>query len=218
MRLSISAAFAMLMVLTGNNSAGAQEPTPLAGMLKILASGGDDDAYSKVAGVSWEGYDVADNGTDSGNQNFVRNGKLLLAGFGDRDDMPKGSGVDATTVKGNEGEALVTIAGFTMGPVYSVRVQKFFASENYVEVLQRQLPAGAKLVPVASDCALNEDGEAGDDSKSAFFSIELGEGDPIFARGSISEGMKYTPELTLFEFSNEASDYLVEKMKCKVKS
>lgn len=216
MRISISVAFALLTALMGNTAV-AQEVTPLAGMLKILATGGDDDAYSNVIGVTWDGYDVADNGTDSGNQNFIRNGRLLLAGFADRNDMPKGAGADATTVKGNEGEAMVTIAGFTMGPVYSVRVQKFFASEDYAEVLERQLPAGATLTPVASDCALNEDGKEGDDSKSAFFRVELGEGDPVFTRASISEGMKDTPELTLFEFSNEESDYLVEKMKCNVK-
>lgn len=195
----------------------ANKQTPLGGMLTVLATGGDDDAYSNVAGVTWEGYDVADNGI-SGNQNFVRNGRLLLVGLPDRGDMPKGVGAEATTVKGNEGDALVSIAGFTMGPVYSVRVQKFYASENYAELLQKQLPADAKLTAVASDCALNEDGAEGDDSKSAFFKIELGEGDPIFARAYLNEGMKYTPELTLFEFSRDESTDLIESMKCKVKS
>jgi hypothetical protein len=210
--LALIAGFAATIPTAQATNAG----TPLAGVLKAFATGGDDEAFSAIAGITWEGYERADSGTNSANQNFVRKGTLRLAGFGEV-NLPKGVGADAKTERGNEGDSFISIAGFTMGPVYSVRVQKFYASQNYAKVLKRQLPAKARLVTVASKCALNEAGDKGDDSRSTFFRIELGEGDPIYARAFLSEGMKYTPELTLFEFSREETTDLITRMKCKVR-
>lgn len=192
---------------------------PLGALLAVFARGGGEDDYNGLSGVEWT-IDASPSdpfGSKAAKKDFVRKGKLQLAGFGTV-DLPRGVGVEATTVKGNEGEARVTLAGFAMGGAHRVSIQKYYPSTDYEAILRRQLGAGDKLVLVARLCRRGlPNGDTANEGRDEFYRIDLAEGGaPLFVRASRDEaGSKYSLGYTFFDFTHEEPAEQIEVMQCR---
>ncbi len=182
----------------------------LKGVLTLFASvrGREWSAYSTLDDVDW--HDAAPvNYTDA---KFARNGSLLLAGFGTV-KLPNGkTGLSYALVEGNEGQSGITLSG-TGEAVAMFSVEKFYFSENYQDILQRQLDSNVVVARIADRCSSKE--YAGIPAHNAFFQLSMLDGKKIFSEAFFEPGGKYSPGYTVFDFYRERPTQRIAELKCK---
>lgn len=194
------------------NTSQAAERTELATALSTFASpsGKAWDAYDSLPGVVWLGSSPSPSEYAPGR--YEKNGRLTLNGFA-LAKLPNGKpGVEYTTVEGNEGQSGLTLTG-DQNQVQGMSVKKFYFSEDYRSVLQKQLGPKEKIAPLASGCI--EDNEEEFSSKPGFFQISLPEGS-VFVEASLEKGGKYSPGYTVFDFTREEPLARMQELNCQV--
>ena len=197
-----------------------QDASPLGNLLNAFAMPNEVvwSAFDAIPGVEWNDMKKEKNfESDDKDASYFRSGRLLLAGFGVA-GMPNGKvGVDFGLVQGNEGEAGVTISGDT-DHVHSISLTKIYPSENYQEILHKQLLASDLVTLIAERCVLNEYGKKGNADKNRFYEIRLPSG-LVYAEVSVSEDDAGTASAsalgsTLFTFYRNKPMQRISKMGC----
>ena len=185
------------------------EASPLLDTLSLFASerGQHWDAYIAASGVTW--LDKVPAEYTEGK--YAKNGRLLLIGFGPA-KLPNGkTGVDYGTVDGNEGESGVTLDGDSER-VQSLSVKKFYFSEDYQGILQRQIGIGSAIKRVADACTPEEDAEI--PGKNVFFEISFANGQAVYAEAFLETGSKYSPGYTVFDFQRDKPAARIAELGC----
>lgn len=196
---------------------GKQQMSPLEGVLDLLLAkdGAAWSRFDRAAGVQWRDPAPQDNPDANSPDNArYRSGNLLLAGFGVV-EVPDGKlGAEAGTKQANEGEVGVTLNG-TADQVRSVTLVKFYANEDYQQVLQRQFGPGATVEPIAGQCELDYGTTAENTQANQFFKLGLTNAKIVYAEGYVDDGGNQSPGTTTFEFTPNRPTQKIASMRCK---
>ena len=192
--------------------------TPLNQMLLILAGQTTSwSAFDHVPGVQWrEAEPQANPDASAPDLAYERSGTLMLDGFG-MVDVPDGQqGAEAGTKQDNEGHAGVTLGG-DIGSVRSLAVLKFYPSENYQDILQKQFDDNVSIRPITSTCTLDYGTTAANTQNNIFFQITLGATLlPLYAEAFIDDGAEsHGPGSTTFVFYRSKPAQRITAMRCK---
>jgi hypothetical protein len=185
--------------------------TGLTNVLELFATdaGRQWRAYQHVNGVSWR----AKQPEEYGDGKFDLSGHLLLIGFGLK-KLPNGkAGIEYAEIEGNEGQSGVTLNG-TQKSVLTLSVKKFYFSENYEEVLRKQLPVDFNIRKIATHCRQRTD--ASIDGSESFFEIKLPGLRYLYVEASLEDGGKYAPGYTVFDFGRERPAEKIQQLECKL--
>lgn len=196
---------------------GKQDMSPLQGVLDLFSAGeaATWPAFDRVPGVQWRDGAPQDNPDSNAPDNTrYRSGTLVLSGFG-MVDVPDGkSGAEAGTRQANEGEVGITLNGDAHS-VRSVSLVKFYASENYREVLQNQLGPGASLKQIAGQCQLDYGTSAENTQANQFFALSLTGGKVVYTEAYVDDGGNQGPGTTTFEFTRDKPAQKIASMRCQ---
>lgn len=196
---------------------GKQQMSPLERVLDLLLAkdGALWSAFDHAAGVQWRDPAPQDNPDSNAADNArYRSGTLLLSGFGTV-EVPDGKqGAEAGTRQANEGEVGLTLNG-DADRVHSVTLVKFYASEDYQPVLQRQFGPGAAVEPIAGQCELDYGTTAENTQANQFFRLRLTDGKIVYAEGYVDDGGNQGPGTTTYEFTVNAPTQKIASMRCK---
>ncbi|QWP75107.1 hypothetical protein J5226_15870 [Lysobacter sp. K5869] len=191
--------------------------SPLQGLLDVLAAQGGAtwSAFESAAGVHWRDPAPQDNPDSTSPEDArYRAGTLLLSGFG-LVDVPDGkTGAEAGTRQANEGEVGATLNG-DGERVHSLVLVKFYANENYLEVLQRQFGAGASVKPIAGQCELDYGTTAENTQANQFFELRLTDTKIVYAEGYVDDGGNQGPGTTTYQFTLTKPAQKIASMRCK---
>ncbi|WP_158879987.1 hypothetical protein [Rhodanobacter sp. L36] len=174
-------------------------------------------AFDNVPGVKWRDPKPLDNpDARDASASHDRSGTLLLSGFGEVEVPDGNTGADAGTKKDNEGHVGVTLNG-DVETVQSIALLKFYPSEHYQDIIQRQLSSEAKVAPITSACALDYGTTAENTQKNAFYEIHLSATAPtIYAEAYVDdEGGNQGPGTTTFVFYRSKPTQRMTAMRCK---
>ncbi|MBA2677750.1 MAG: hypothetical protein H0U76_05070 [Ktedonobacteraceae bacterium] len=129
--------------------------------------------------------------------------------------MPDGNvGLTAGTKQDNEGNSGITLNGDARS-VHSVSVMKFYPSDHYVEIIQRQLGATATVASIADQCRSDYGTTTENTQKNAFYQITLGQGALLYVEAYVdTEGSKYSPGSTTFVFYKDKPMQRINSMGC----
>jgi hypothetical protein len=192
--------------------------SPLENVLTVFAAnhGSTWESFKTISGVQWR--DPAPLENPDAKEAFAsryRTGNILLAGFG-AVTMPDGKvGLAAGSKQDNEGDSGITLNGDARS-VHSVAVMKFYPSEHYLGIIQRQLDAHAKVALMADQCRLDDGATTENTQKNAFYQIKLGEGALLYAEAYVdTEGGKYSPGSTTFVFYKDKPMKRISSMGCR---
>lgn len=191
---------------------------PLNRLLFILAGQATPwSAFDRVPGVQWhDAKPQANPDASAPDLAYDRSGTLMLNGFG-MVDVPDGQqGAEAGTKQDNEGHAGVTLSGDAES-VQSLSVLKFYPSENYQDILQKQFDGGVSIRPIASACTLGYGTTAANTQNNAFYQITLGSTSlPLYAEAFIDDGAEsHGPGSTTFVFYRSKPTQRIAAMRCK---
>lgn len=196
---------------------GKQQMSPLESVLDLLLTkdGAMWSAFDRAAGVQWRDPAPQDNPDSNAPDNArYRSGTLLLSGFG-MVEVPDGKvGAEAGTRQANEGEVGVTLNG-DADTVHSVSLLKFYANEDYQQVLQRQFGPGAVIAPIAGQCEFDYGTSAENTQANQFFKLSLTGAKIVYAEGSVDDGGNQGPGTTTFEFTPLRPTQKIASMRCK---
>lgn len=174
-------------------------------------------AFDNIPGVQWRDPKPMDNpDANEPDVSHYRSGNLLLSGFGVV-DVPDGKvGAEAGTKKDNEGDVGVTLNG-DADTVQSIALLKFYPSEHYQDILQRQLTSESTVVPITSACALDYGTTAENTQKNTFYKIHLdAKASPIYAEAYVDDdGGNQGPGTTTFVFYRSKPAPRIAAMRCK---
>lgn len=193
--------------------------SPLQSLLVVFASQEQArwSAFDATPGVQWRDPKPLDN--PDARETFdshYRSGNLLLSGFG-QVEVPDGkTGAEAGTKKDNEGDVGVTLNG-DAEIVQSIALLKFYPSEHYQDIIQRQLSSDVAVAPIASACALDYGTTTENTQKNAFYEIQLGaNATPIYAEAYVDDdGGNQGPGTTTFVFYRSKPTQRIAAMRCK---
>lgn len=186
------------------------ELTALKEVLLLFASvdGERWDRYGAIASVAW--LDAAP--VEYADGKYARNGQLLLNGF-DSARLPNGkTGAEYQLVDGNEGQSGITLDG-DIGQVKMVSVSKYYFSEDYSDVLKRQLGSNGDVTLMADRCTPED--EAENPGGSSFFRIGLPDGETIYVEAFLEAATKYSPGATVFDFQRKAPVDRIVNLHCQ---
>jgi len=196
---------------------GKQEMSPLQGLLDVLAADGGAawSAFERVAGVQWRDPAPQDNPDSTSPEDArYRAGTLRLSGFGEV-EVPDGKlGAEAGTRRANEGEVGATLNG-DGERVHSLVLLKFYASENYQDVLQRQFGAGVSVRPIAGQCELDFGTTAENTQANQFFELRLTDTKIVYAEAYVDDGGNQGPGTTTYQFTLTKPAQKIASMRCK---
>lgn len=202
--------------------AASQARTPVSALETLLAAYASADppawaAFDDVDGVTW-GDAAATLDPDAKPEHaWSRGGRLVLAGFGET-SLPNGKvGVEAGSVRGDEGRSGVTLNG-NAGEVTSIAVMKFYPDDDYERVLRAQIGRGGRVREIAAECRLAEGTmtNAPNFARNEFFELTLSGGQRIYAEGTVDEeGSKYSPGSTTYFFYRKAPTDRIDAMQCR---
>lgn len=192
--------------------------TPLNQLLLVLAGHTTPwNAFDHVPGVQWRDTKPQINPDASAPElAYNRSGTLMLRGFS-MVDVPDGQqGEEAGTKQDNEGHAGVTLSGNTES-VQSAAVLKFYPSENYQDILQKQFDGNASIRLIADACAFDYGTTAINTQKNTFYRITLAPvSSPLYAEASIDDGSEsHGPGSTTFVFYRSNPTQRIAAMRCK---
>lgn len=189
----------------------------LQGLLDVLGAkdGAVWSAFDHALGVQWRDSAPQDNPDSNSPRNArYRSGTLLLAGFG-MVEVPDGkAGAEAGTRQANEGEVGVTLNGDAQ-TVHSVSLVKFYASDDYQGILQKQLGPGASLKPIAGQCELDYGTTSENTQANQFFELSLTGSKIVYAEVYVDDGGNQGPGTTTFEFTPDKPAQKIASMRCK---
>lgn len=194
---------------------GKSEMSALQRLLAVFASQPEAQwsAFESVSGVQWRDPAPRPSAAPNAQPEYAvsRTGKLLLAGFGEA-DLPDGEvGEAAGARRGNEGESGVTLNGDAR-QVNSVAVMKFYPSTDYAAVLKGQFHSGTKVDLLAENCG----GGEGADPENRKFYIVAFSGGTVYTEAYVdTEGGRYSPGSTTFEFYKELPADRIQAMNCR---
>ncbi len=193
--------------------------TALQAVLEVFAAGAQApwSAFDRVPGLAWA--DPAPQPEERSRPQqplWYRGGELLLEGFADAwlpDGVP---GAEAGQAWGNEGRVGATLHGDDRH-VHSLVLVKFEASEDYQQVLQRQLAPGAEVAALAGQCAFGEDGRPPNGTANAFFRVTLANGATLYAEGCLDDAddLLRGPGCTYYWFYREEPSARIQSMGCQ---
>ncbi|MFD1298296.1 hypothetical protein ACFQ4Q_16850 [Lysobacter gummosus] len=196
---------------------GKQEMGSLQSLLDVLGAkdGAAWSAFDHALGVQWRDPAPQDNPDSNSPRNArYRSGTLLLAGFG-MVEVPDGkAGAEAGTRQANEGEVGVTLNGDAQ-TVHSVSLVKFYASDDYQGILQKQLGPGASLKPIAGQCELDYGTTSENTQANQFFELSLTGSKIVYAEVYVDDGGNQGPGTTTFEFTPDKPAQKIASMRCK---
>lgn len=198
---------------------GKSDMSPLQNLLGVFAAptAAAWQAFDAVHGVTWRDAQPLDNPDATGpDMSRSRSGSLLLSGFG-MVDVPDGKvGEEAGTKRDNEGHVGVTLNGDAK-TVQSIALVKFYPSENYQEILQRQFTGDTVIRPIGGSCELDFGTTSANTQQNAFYQITLGPHmAPIFAEAYVDDdGGNQGPGNTTFVFYRNKPAQRMEAMRCK---
>lgn len=192
--------------------------TPLSQLLLVLAGQATSwGAFDHVPGVQWRDTKPQGNPDASApDLAYDRSGMLMLSGFG-MVDVPDGQqGAEAGTRQDNEGHVGVTLSGDAES-VQSAAVRKFYSSENYQDILQKQFDSSTSIRLVADACAFDYGTTAANTQKNTFYQITLGSvSSPLYVEASIDDGAEsHGPGSTTFVFYRSNPTQRIAAMRCK---
>lgn len=192
--------------------------TPLNRLLLVLAGHATPwNAFDHIPGVQWrDTKPQANPDAPAPDLAYDRSGTLMLSGFG-MVDVPDGQrGAEAGTKQDNEGHTGVTLSG-NAESVQSAAVLKFYPSENYRDILEKQFDASASIRLVADACALDYSTTAANTQKNTFYQITLSSASsPLYAEASIDDGAEsHGPGSTTFVFYRSNPTQRIAAMRCK---
>lgn len=173
--------------------------------------GRDWTTYNSLKTIKWmDQRQTTVGGTPAVGATHKREGNLLLLGYSDT-DLPDGEvGAEAGSRQGNEGESGLTLLG-TQQSVESFAVMKFYASENYSEILTNQFSVGASIQIIANQCGDDEN----DPEARRFLRLQVPATAEVYVEAYVdAEGGKYSPGSTTFEFYRSEPVDRIEKMSC----
>lgn len=188
----------------------------LQALLHLLASGEATwSVFDNASGVQWRDPAPQDNPDSNSPLNALyRSGTLLLNGFGIV-EVPDGkSGAEAGVRKANEGEVGVTLNG-DAGRVHSVSLVKFFASDDYQAILQKQLGQGASIEPIAGQCEFDYGTTSENSQGNQFFALKLIGTKIVYAEIYVDDGGNQGPGTTTFDFTLDKPAQKIAAMRCK---
>ncbi|MGL4768268.1 MAG: hypothetical protein ACRCV6_09375 [Formosimonas sp.] len=162
--------------------------------------------FNSASGVQWN-----DAKPIQSNNEFSRNGRLLLNGFG-LVELPNGQvGSANRAVKGNEGVSGVNLIG-NKNVVTEIALVKYNPTPNYRVILRNQLGEAVTVKPLTKQCADMDTGE----SRVAFFELGLSAGQSVFVQASVDEeGSKNGPGSTFFNFYRDKPTSTMQQLNCK---
>lgn len=187
------------------------DTSPLLDTLALFASepGQHWDAYVAVPGVIW----LENAPVEYMDGKYAQKGRLLLAGFGAA-KLPNGkTGADYAMVEGNEGESGATLDGDSER-VHAISVRKFYFSEDYQGILQRQIGTSNSIKRIADSCTPEEDAEVL--GNNAFFEVSLSGGQTVYVEAFLEAGGKYSPGYTVFDFQRDKPIARISQLGCRV--
>jgi hypothetical protein len=192
--------------------------TPLNQLLLIFAGRTTPwSAFDQTPGLQWrDAKPQANPGAVAPDLAYDRSGTLMLDGF-NMVDVPDGEhGVEAGTKQDNEGHAGVTLSG-SAEAVQSIAVFKFYPSNNYQDILQKQFDRSVSVRSMADACALDYGTTAPNTQNNAFYKITFGSTSlPLYAEAFIDDGAEsHGPGSTTFVFYRSRPTYRVAAMHCK---
>jgi len=193
--------------------------SPLQSLLDVFASHESTgwSAFDAISGVQWRDPKPLDNpDANEPSASHYRSGNLLLSGFGEV-DVPDGKvGAEAGTKKDNEGNVGITLNG-DADNVQSIALLKFYPSEHYQDIIQRQLSSEATIKSIADACALDYGTTAENTQKNAFYEIRLGaNATPVYAEAYVDDdGGNQGPGTTTFTFYRSKPTQRIAAMHCK---
>lgn len=192
--------------------------TPLNQLLLILAGHTTRwSAFDQVSGLQWRDAKPQVNPDAAApDLAYDRSGTLMLDGFSMVDVPDGGRGVEAGTKQDNEGHAGVTLSG-SAEAVQSIAVLKFFPSNNYQDILQKQFDRSVSIRPMADACALDDGTTAANTQNNAFYQITFGSTSlPLYAEAFVDDGAEsHGPGSTTFVFYRSRPTQRVVAMHCK---
>lgn len=207
-RLALSAVVAISL---GAPTAALAGSSPLETLLLAFSQKKGEKQIAALPNIEWHNLSYPNEHERDLRLIYYLPGRLRLDGFGEV-DLPVGVGADATSKKGNEGDASVNVVIDSAEGPYRIELQKFYPSSNYQEILQQQLRAGTVTL-LADNCKTDGKRNPPDTEFTAFFRIDFAAAPTtIFVRaGRNEEGGKYNPGETFFSFSlampgNEITD------------
>lgn len=196
---------------------GKQEMSPLQGLLDVFVADGGAvwSAFERVSGAQWRDPAPQDNPDSNSPENArYRSGTLLLSGFG-MVEVPDGkTGAEAGTRQANEGEVGATLNG-DAERVHSLVLVKFYANENYQDVLQRQFGPGVAIRSIAGQCELDYGSTAENTQANQFFEVRLTDTKIVYAEGYVDDGGNQGPGTTTYEFTLTKPAQKIASMRCK---
>lgn len=191
--------------------------SPLEGLLLTFVSATPSrwDAFNTISGIQWrDGAPVKNDDASDAQSAYYRRGTLMLAGFGLVDVPDGGQGADQGTKQANEGNAGITLNG-DANKVYSIAVQKFYASEDYRRILANQLTPSDTVSVVADQCQLDFGTTSTNTLGNQFFLLNLSAG-KVYVEAYADDGAEsHGPGATTFIFYQTKPMQRIAAMQCK---
>lgn len=192
------------------------QASPLEGLITVFLSAPHIGwpAFDAIPGVHWRDAAPQDNPDTTGPADArYRSGDLVLSGFG-QVQMPDGrQGADAGVKEDNEGKSGLTLTG-DREHVLTAALQKFYASDDYQTVLQRQFGADAKLKVIAETCGGDDPAEA-DPLNTRFYAATLKSGVAYVEAYSDDGAESHGPGSTTFVFTKGKPERRIASLGCK---
>lgn len=207
--------------ITRNRSAldhdthGRQSTPVLAKLVQLLSTRAEWNSFSAVDGVQW--FDAGPVADPDDGATLSRSGKLLLLGLGGTDLPNNKAGADFEYVRGNEGEAGVTLTGNAQS-ASEIALTKFYPDTDYAAVLARQFDGAVRIEAITTDCPVAYASRTGEQNagKNVFYRLSLSSGATLYAEGSVVEdGGKYSPGSTVYRFYRDRPVERMDAMRCQ---
>jgi hypothetical protein len=206
---------AELVSATASKDTNAQA-SPLDGLMTVFLSTPHVgwQAFDAIPGIRWRDAAPQENpDTSSLADARYRSGELVLSGFG-QVQVPDGQqGADAGVKDDNEGKSGLTLAG-DREYVLTAALQKFYASEDYQAVLQRQFGGDAQLKVIAETCGGDDPAEA-DPFNTRFYEVALKSGVAYVEAYSDEGEESHGPGSTTFVFTKAKPKQRIASLGCK---
>lgn len=177
--------------------------TPARAALEIFAASPAWDAFSGVAGVTWNDAEpMPAPGALGAEDARSRAGKLPWT-----DTAPTPAGIEP------EREAGITLVG--REAVESLAFRKFRPSTDYDAAIRAQAGDDIALTLIADGCARVFGTRRANARGTAFYEVRIGDRPPVYLEGNADrDGGKLGPGFTTYEFTRTRPDARIADMGC----
>ena len=195
-----------------------QSASPLANVMAAFISTTPTawNAFDHVADIKWrDASAVLRAGKNDKKGVLVRNGTLLLQGFGEI-PVPDGKVGAAAGIKNeNEGLSALSLSGSDT-EVETIAISKFRPNDNYAEVISRQFSNDVTLTLIAKNCANEYSRSAGNNGNYQFFRLNFSNNRAVYMEGSVDkDGGNSGPGYTAYIFYRTEPIDRIKQMSCQ---